>query len=118
MPLTDAQVRIARYNQDGTGNCLSDGGHMYLQLDKSGAKYWRMNYRFAGKTRHSRSASIWTFHSPRRARSASKCERDWLRGLILARRRKLKSVPRRSPPPTRSKSSPRTGWQNERRLWR
>lgn len=22
---------------------------MYLQLDKSGAKYWRMNYRFAGK---------------------------------------------------------------------
>ncbi|KHK58126.1 integrase [Burkholderia sp. A9] len=49
MPLTDTQVRNARYNAEGTGNRLSDGGRMYLQLDKSGAKYWRMNYRFAGK---------------------------------------------------------------------
>jgi hypothetical protein len=49
MPLTDTQVRNARYNLEGTGNRLSDGGRMYLQLDKSGAKYWRMNYRFAGK---------------------------------------------------------------------
>ncbi|CAB3759436.1 tyrosine-type recombinase/integrase [Paraburkholderia solisilvae] len=49
MPLTDAQVKNARYNPDGEGNRLSDGGRMYLQLDKSGAKYWRLNYRFAGK---------------------------------------------------------------------
>ncbi len=49
MPLTDTQVRNARYNPDGTGNRLADGGRMYLQLDKSGGKYWRMNYRFAGK---------------------------------------------------------------------
>ncbi|MGF6741014.1 DUF4102 domain-containing protein [Paraburkholderia sp. CNPSo 3155] len=49
MPLTDTQVRTARYNPEGAGNRLSDGGRMYLQLDKSGAKYWRMNYRFAGK---------------------------------------------------------------------
>lgn len=49
MPLTDAQVRTARYNPDGAGNRLSDGGRMYLQPDKSGAKYWRMNFRFAGK---------------------------------------------------------------------
>ncbi|MGB8423173.1 tyrosine-type recombinase/integrase [Paraburkholderia sp.] len=49
MPLTDTQVRNARYNPDGGGNRLSDGGRMYLQLDKSGAKYWRLNYRFAGK---------------------------------------------------------------------
>jgi hypothetical protein len=49
MPLTDTQVRNARYNPDGTGNRLSDGGRMYFQLDKSGAKCWRMNYRFAGK---------------------------------------------------------------------
>lgn len=49
MPLTDTQVRNARYNPEGAGNRLSDGGRMYLQLDKSGAKYWRMNYRFAGK---------------------------------------------------------------------
>ncbi|KVR82475.1 integrase [Burkholderia vietnamiensis] len=49
MPLTDTQVRNARYNVDGTGNRLSDGGRMYLQIAKSGSKYWRMNYRFAGK---------------------------------------------------------------------
>jgi integrase len=49
MPLTDTQVRNARYSPDGVGNRLSDGGSMYLQLDRSGAKYWRMNYRFAGK---------------------------------------------------------------------
>jgi integrase len=49
MPLTDTQIRNARYNPDGMGNRLTDGGRMYLQLDKSGAKYWRMNYRFAGK---------------------------------------------------------------------
>jgi hypothetical protein len=40
MPLTDAQVRNARYNPDGTDNRLTDGGRMYLQLDKSGAKDW------------------------------------------------------------------------------
>jgi integrase len=49
MPLTDTQVRNARHNPEGTGNRLSDGGRMYLQIDQSGAKYWRMNYRFAGK---------------------------------------------------------------------
>ena len=49
MPLTDNQVRNARYSLDGTGNRLSDGERMYLQIDKSGSKYWRMNYRFAGK---------------------------------------------------------------------
>ncbi|MGF6922204.1 tyrosine-type recombinase/integrase [Paraburkholderia sp. 40] len=49
MSLTDVQVRKARYNPEGTGNRLADSGRMYLQLDKSGAKYWRMNYRFAGK---------------------------------------------------------------------
>ena len=30
-------------------NHLSDGRRMYLQIDTSGSKYWRMNYRFAGK---------------------------------------------------------------------
>lgn len=49
MPLTDTQIRNARYNPIGTGNRLSDGGRMYLQIAASGAKYWRMNYRFNGK---------------------------------------------------------------------
>ncbi|HDR9097065.1 TPA: integrase arm-type DNA-binding domain-containing protein [Burkholderia vietnamiensis] len=49
MPLTDTQIRNARFNPDGTGNRLTDGGRMYLQIVQSGAKYWRMNYRFNGK---------------------------------------------------------------------
>ncbi|KVW77467.1 tyrosine-type recombinase/integrase [Burkholderia ubonensis] len=49
MSLTDTRVRNARYNSEGTGNRLSDGGRMYLQLTQSGGKCWRMNYRFAGK---------------------------------------------------------------------
>jgi hypothetical protein len=53
MPLTDKHVRNARYSPDGTGNRLSDGERMYLQIDKSGSKYWRMNYRFAGKDKTS-----------------------------------------------------------------
>ncbi|HHX3466184.1 TPA: Arm DNA-binding domain-containing protein, partial [Enterobacter asburiae] len=28
---------------------ISDGGSLYLLVKKTGGKYWRMNYRFAGK---------------------------------------------------------------------
>ena len=28
---------------------LFDGGGMYLQVNSSGSKYWRLKYRFAGK---------------------------------------------------------------------
>lgn len=28
---------------------LTDGGSLYLLVKKTGGKYWRMNYRFAGK---------------------------------------------------------------------
>ena len=28
---------------------MTDGGGMYLLVDVKGGKYWRMNYRFAGK---------------------------------------------------------------------
>lgn len=49
MPLTDTQIRNARFNPDGAGNRLSDGGRMYLQLTAAGGKLWRMNYRFNGK---------------------------------------------------------------------
>ncbi len=28
---------------------MTDGGGMYLLIDVKGGKYWRMNYRFAGK---------------------------------------------------------------------
>lgn len=49
MPLTELQVKNARYNPEGQGNRLTDGDRMYLQLSPSGGKLWRLNYRFDGK---------------------------------------------------------------------
>jgi len=47
-PLTDARCRNARYSADG-GNKLFDGGGLHLHLLPSGAKKWRLKYRFQGK---------------------------------------------------------------------
>jgi integrase len=48
MKLTNTQCKNAKYQPDGIGNKLTDGGGLYLHLIESG-KYWRMNYRIAGK---------------------------------------------------------------------
>lgn len=48
-PLTDVQPRNAK--PEATPYTLSDGGGMYLLIKPDGAKYWRMQYRFAGKSR-------------------------------------------------------------------
>lgn len=45
--LTDVEVRNAA-PRDKTFK-LSDGGNLYLVIEKTGRKYWRMEYRFAGK---------------------------------------------------------------------
>ncbi|MEN8501236.1 MULTISPECIES: tyrosine-type recombinase/integrase [Paraburkholderia] len=47
-PLSDARCRNARYSEAG-GNKLFDGGGLFLDLRKSGAKKWRLKYRFNGK---------------------------------------------------------------------
>ena len=49
MALTDIRIRNAK----PTGNAykLSDGGGMYLLMKPDGARYWRLDYRFAGKRR-------------------------------------------------------------------
>jgi hypothetical protein len=45
--LTDSQLRSVK---PGTQpQRLSDGGGLYLQIDPNGGRYWRYNYRFAGK---------------------------------------------------------------------
>jgi integrase len=47
MPLTDTRIRNTK---PAAKTCkLSDGGGMYLLVARSGARYWRMDYRFAGK---------------------------------------------------------------------
>jgi integrase len=49
MPLTDTRVRNAK--PQAKAYKLSDGGGMYLLVTPDGARYWRLDYRFAGKRR-------------------------------------------------------------------
>lgn len=49
MTLTDTRIRNAK--QEAKSYKLSDGGGMYLLVTPGGARYWRMDYRFAGKRR-------------------------------------------------------------------
>jgi integrase len=48
MALADTFVRTIKHTGAPAGDKYADGGSMYL-LVKSGGKYWRMDYRFAGK---------------------------------------------------------------------
>jgi integrase len=47
MSLTDREVKTAK--AEGGPKKLSDGEGMYLLVLQSGAKYWRLKYRYAGK---------------------------------------------------------------------
>lgn len=49
MALTDTHVRNAKPKAQAYK--LSDGGGMYLLVKSDGARYWRLDYRFAGKRR-------------------------------------------------------------------
>ena len=49
MSLTDTRIRNAKPQE--TAYKLSDGGGMYLLVKPDGARYWRLDYRFAGKRR-------------------------------------------------------------------
>lgn len=48
MPLADTFVRQVKPSGKTAGDSYADGGGMYLLVKPSG-KYWRMDYRFAGK---------------------------------------------------------------------
>jgi hypothetical protein len=49
MALTDTRIRNVK--PTGKAYKLSDGGGMYLLVSEDGARYWRLDYRFAGKRR-------------------------------------------------------------------
>ena len=49
MPLTDTRIRNAKPKSKPYK--LSDGGGLYVLIMPSGARYWRMDYRFGGKRR-------------------------------------------------------------------
>ena len=46
--LTDTFTRNTKHSGASAGDKHSDGGGMYPHITQAG-KYWRMNYRFAGK---------------------------------------------------------------------
>ena len=48
MLLNDAKIKNATLPDDKKQLKLSDGGGLYLLINKSG-KYWRLDYRFADK---------------------------------------------------------------------
>jgi len=47
MPLTDARIRNTKPGEKPIK--LTDGGGLYLEVRKTGAKLWRYRYRIAGK---------------------------------------------------------------------
>lgn len=47
MPLTDAKARAAKPQEKAYR--LADSGGMYLEVMPTGARYWRLKYRYAGK---------------------------------------------------------------------
>ncbi len=49
MLLTDTRIRLTKRKDKAYK--LSDGGGMYLLITPDGARYWRLDYRFAGKRR-------------------------------------------------------------------
>lgn len=49
MALTDVAVRNAKASPEGKDIKLSDAGGLHLLIKPTGAKYWRLNYRFMGK---------------------------------------------------------------------
>lgn len=49
MPLTDTRIRNAK--PQAKAYKISDGGGMYLLVKPDGGRYWRLDYRFAGKRR-------------------------------------------------------------------
>lgn len=47
MPLTDTECKTAAPGEKPRK--LADSGGMYLLVQPDGKKYWRLDYRFAGK---------------------------------------------------------------------
>ncbi|QDQ24905.1 DUF4102 domain-containing protein [Chitinimonas arctica] len=47
MPLTDLQIRAAKPSL--ASKKLADGKGLFLQLNPNGSKYWRLQYRIAGR---------------------------------------------------------------------
>jgi integrase len=78
MKLTNIKCKNTKYNADGKGNKLSDGGGLILHVKENG-KYWRLNYRFVDKQK-TLAIGTYPFVSLLEAREA----RDVAKKLIAA----------------------------------
>lgn len=77
MPLTETAIRIAKAEQKPFK--ISDSGGMYLLVHPNGSKYFRFDYRFAGKRR---TAAIGVY--PNLSLKQARVERDRIKGLITS----------------------------------
>ena len=77
MVFTDTHIRNAK--PKAKSYKLSDGGGMYLLVKPDGARYWRLDYRFAGKRRTLALGYIQQRHFPKRALAAMRREHFWLK---------------------------------------
>jgi len=78
MPLSDTFVRQVKHTGAPAGDKHTDGGNMYL-LVKAIGKYWRLNYRFAGKQK---TLALGVY--PDVSLSAARKARDNARGQLAA----------------------------------
>jgi hypothetical protein len=85
MPLTDAEVRDAKFGirPDGAATKkpykMGDAGGLFLEVPPSGRKRWRMKYRFGGKEKRL-SFGVYPDISLNQARA----QRDTARGMLAA----------------------------------
>jgi integrase len=75
MPLTDTRIRNAKLTVNAYK--LSDGGGMYLLVKPDGARYWRLDYRFAGKRR---TLALGVY--PNVSLSGARAQREYARSLL------------------------------------
>ena len=75
MLLTDTRIRNAK--PQAKAYKLSDGGSMYLLVKPDGGRYWRLDYRFAGKRR---TLALGVY--PITTLSSARTERDEARRLL------------------------------------
>jgi integrase len=78
MALTDTFIKNIKHSGKPAGDKHADGGGMYL-LVNTGGKYWRMDYRFAGK-RKTLALGVYPATSLAKARAARDKARELLAG--------------------------------------
>lgn len=104
MALTARQVETARPKEKDYK--LSDERGLYLLVKTTGARYWRLKYRIAGKEP---SASIPTSPLLRPESNATMPEKSSPKVVTRAKRSERKNSLRKSLPPIRSMPSLRNG---------